>query len=368
MALSRLQRASIMVDERDSKQVDTEDRVFDLELLGDLAHYAVFANAAYGWKGGLALSGRLHLGDMNTLIARTGINEEDIVSAQWRSKTHRPAHFIVRDTAKKKLVLCIRGTLSAKDVLTDLCCTAENFSGTNDEKGFKNKFQSNYEARAHHGMLEGARGVAERAQETIAVELAANPDFQLVLVGHSLGGGTAAVLGTMWQGIFPNLSVYAYGCPCVGPIDANPTLNEAIISVVGEGDPFSNLSLGHLADISAAISQLCVDDVLRNEVLQRTKGGKLEDMSEEDLQWCYHKMERLRESMTAEKFYPPGKVLYMGGAGFGNGDVTLREVPTNKFRDLTLHPNMFDLWKHAPNHYESALRRFLNDINNEVID
>lgn len=33
----------------------------------------VFANVAYGWKGGMAISGRFRLGNIQTLIKRTGV-------------------------------------------------------------------------------------------------------------------------------------------------------------------------------------------------------------------------------------------------------------------------------------------------------
>ena len=98
------------------------------------------------------------------------------------------------------------------------------------------------------------------------------------------------------------------GCPCVGPIGACPTINRNIISVVGENDPFSCLSLGHLADLSAAISKICEDYELRNEILLRTQSYNDEDLHDEDLSWCHETMEALRsEVMNAEKLFPPGK-------------------------------------------------------------
>ena len=218
---------------------------YEKELLSDLAHYAVFANAAYGWKLGFALSGILHLGDMKALIKKTGVRKEDIVATRWHSRTYLPvsekrslpysdivqmgyfspenilkilftrctkAYFIVRDVKRKHIVLCI------------------NQQSFKEEEGGIDltKIRSKYRARAHQGMLEGARGVSKMTRKIIAAELASNPEYKLVIVGHSLGGGAAAVLGTMWQDTFPGLIVYSYGSPCVGPIDSNPTLNDSI--------------------------------------------------------------------------------------------------------------------------------------------
>jgi hypothetical protein len=70
--------------------------------------------------------------------------------------------------------LCITRTLSPKDLLTDLCCTAEEFathedevkeavgetSSIVDEDLFRSSFRTKNKASAHDGMLESARAVA----------------------------------------------------------------------------------------------------------------------------------------------------------------------------------------------------------------
>jgi len=213
-----------------------------------------------------------------------------------------------------------------------------------------------YSARAHLGMLKGARGVAKKARKLIASELSSNPHYDLIIVGHSLGGGTAAVLGTMWQDTFPGVLVYTYGCPCVGPLDTQPTINKSIISVVGEGDPFSCLSLGHLADISSALSELCEDHSLRNEILARTQSDVV-NMSNTDLKWSVEKLEVFQAAMTAEKFYPPGRIMHMRGDLFGNKNITLKETTQSTFQYLKLHPRMLDISRHIPHRYEGVLNR-----------
>ncbi len=297
------------------------------------------------------------------------------------------AYFLVRDVERKKIVLCIRGTLSPKDILTDLCCTAEDFMSHEEEKenndpnqsneyyddseNTRNEFKQTYRARAHQGMVNSARGVAKSTYEIIQAELVDNPDYNLVLVGHSLGGGVASILGTFWKDTFPGLMVYAYGCPCVAPLNSYPTIDESIISIVGEGDPFSCLSLGHLADVSFALSKLCQDTNRRDEILNITKEMNIEEMNEEDVYWCKDTLESLSiqhhqnpETINAEKFYPPGRVLHMKGNLFGSIDeVTLTEVqPDDLFRHLKLHPRMFDLSLHIPHRYEVLLARIWSKV------
>lgn len=337
------------------------------ELIADLAHYSRFAHAAYGWKFAL-LSGKIHFGDTSMLLRKTGLKRRHLIATNWRSKTHLPAYFLARDIKRRKIVLCIRGTLSPKDVLTDLCCTAEDFMSHEEEialnmtssessRGFRKLYRTR--ARAHEGMLKSARGVANATHGLISSELASNPDYDLIIVGHSLGGGVAAVLGTFWRDTFPGLKVYGYGSPCVGPIDSHPTISNSIVSVVGESDPFSCLSLGHLADASTMLSKFCEDKILRETILNNTRSD-VEELDESELKWCLKTMNNLAKDLKAEKFYPPGRVLQMKGSYFGpvTDDVTLTEVSQeNAFRDLRFHPRMFDLSLHVPHRYEVLLAR-----------
>ena len=112
LALSRLQRASstyarsqgkdrktdilskvdedanVISSESNSRQKQN-DLTKEVGSLSEIAHYAVFAHAAYGWKMGL-LSGELHMGDLQALMGKTGIDDRHVISTNWKSKTHLP--------------------------------------------------------------------------------------------------------------------------------------------------------------------------------------------------------------------------------------------------------------------------------------
>lgn len=105
LALSRLQKASQYYAE-EHQLVAKEFN--DPELLEKLARYAVFAKAAYGWKMDLAMRGRLHLGDSQALLKETGINEEDVIVARWKARTHRPV-----SVDCKKLLCILLSSLNA---------------------------------------------------------------------------------------------------------------------------------------------------------------------------------------------------------------------------------------------------------------
>ena len=72
---------------------DSDEEVEE-ELLCNLAHYATFANAAYGWKIGL-LSGKLHLSNLAALTRKTGIHRHNVIATNWSAKTHLPVRKIL---------------------------------------------------------------------------------------------------------------------------------------------------------------------------------------------------------------------------------------------------------------------------------
>jgi hypothetical protein len=165
------------------------------------------------------------------------------------------------------------------------------------------------------------------------------------------------VLGTLWEDTFPNIVVYAYGAACVMPDRGQEESGITIVSVMSEGDPFSCLSLGHVADVSIALAQLCENPELRTTILMRTDGS-IPAMEERDLRWCSSTMQEMRESMVGEKLYPPGKLVFLR-RGEGRRDCHAQEVPAGFFRDLVIGPRMFDLSRHVPRMYEARLRESL---------
>ena len=268
-------------------------------------------------------------------------NVSSIRYVYLNSKYIYKAFYIARNRRWKTIVLSIRGTWSAHDLLTDLCCTSEEYFAASRRHG------------AHNGMLAAARGVKTMAEEIIAKELKENPDYTLVLVGHSLGGSVAAILGQMWVTMFRGIKVYAYGPACVAPMgDMN---KNCIVSVILEGDPFSSLSLGHVADTTCAVAHLCETDDLRTTVLTITD-GPIKDMDMEDLRWCHERMKEIRKQMTGEKLYPPGRLLFLSDPVDRKGSPEIWEVPATVFEELKIRPLMFDLSRHVPRVYQRRLR------------
>jgi len=193
---SEASSASLSSSSSSSYSLSSCPLVDDADFIEDLAYYAVFADAAYGWKMDLVMRRRLSLrGDLHSVLRTTKIPEDDVVDCKWESRAHRPAYFIVRDRRKKSIVLCIRGTWSPHDFLTDMCFTADEYeipspdgrSHSHRHHGRRRRHRRRWgkrTIRAHHGMLEAARLVQQDVEDILIEEMEANPDYALVLVGH----------------------------------------------------------------------------------------------------------------------------------------------------------------------------------------
>ena len=215
-------------------------------------------------------------------------------------------------------------------------------------------------------MLAAARSVKALAEESVRRELERNPQYSLLLVGHSLGGSVAAILGELWSDTFRDLRVYCYGPACVAPM--NDMDRKRVISVLLDGDPFSSLSLGHVADVSKALALLCDDDEFRTAVLTVTD-GPLDTLDSEHLRWCNEKMEGIRVHMSAAKLYPPGRLLFLSlhnDRSGRKGIPQIREITPSVYAELKISARMFDLSRHVPRVYHRRLKNVIRHFSREL--
>ena len=339
----------------------------ELEILASgITRYATFASAAYGWKASLAFSRRIHKSDLATVLHKTGLNSSDIIYHTFSdgAQTTKPVFYVALDRERRNVVLCVRGTLSGRDVLTDLCCEGEEFepipaststSATSRTKGWlSRKKKRGKTLEAHQGILNSARKVSDLALPIIQEQLCQNPGYSLVVCGHSLGAGTACVLGGLWGDLFPNpkkFKVYAYGTPCISPESHCEDKGwGSVVNVINKGDPFASLSLGHIADATQGIKRLCDEPLKCQGVFSRLADD--EDLNDLDKSWCQGLLTDIREGMNSSKLCPPGQIFEMDSSYTTTSQCKLRRVHYSKYRELKFQRRMLDLRRHIPNVYE----------------
>lgn len=246
----------------------------DLDVeLENAAHYMQFAVAAYGWPmfvfsnpltGACKLSGDCcrsrspeydivggdHLGcHFTSMLYTTGLQYRDFIYISFHNKIYEIPFFVALDHKKEAVLVAVRGTLSLRDALTDLSADCENLliEGVSGpcyaHKGIVQAANYIYRKLINDGILNQAFTIA--------------PEYKLVITGHSLGAGTAAVLSVLLRSAFPGLKCYAFSPP--GGLLSKPLADyskEFIVSVVVGKDLVPRLSIPNMEDLKRRILRM----------------------------------------------------------------------------------------------------------------
>ncbi|XP_056433318.1 diacylglycerol lipase-beta-like [Gadus chalcogrammus] len=246
----------------------------ELEVeLGQAAHCMQFAAAAYGWPmyiysnpltGPCKLSGDCcrsqaaeydivggdHLGcHFSSVLLSTGLGYRDFIYVSFHNQIYEIPFFVALDHKREAILVAVRGTLSLKDVLTDLSADCENLpvdgvSGT---------------CYAHKGMSQAARYIYRKLVNDgiLNQAFAIAPEYKLVITGHSLGGGTASLLAVLLRHSFPNLQCYAFSPP--GGLLSKALADyskDFVVSVVLGKDLVPRLSIPNMEDLKRRILKM----------------------------------------------------------------------------------------------------------------
>uniref|UniRef100_A0A182QMX0 sn-1-specific diacylglycerol lipase n=1 Tax=Anopheles farauti TaxID=69004 RepID=A0A182QMX0_9DIPT len=138
------------------------------------------------------------------------LGEVEVIYATYHVDIAETPFFVAIDYNYNKIVISIRGTLSMKDVLTDLNAEGEPLPLNPPREDWL----------GHKGMVQAAIYIKQKLEEENLIQRAQkhNPargtqGFGLILVGHSLGAGTAAILAILMKQEYEVLHCYSYSPP-----------------------------------------------------------------------------------------------------------------------------------------------------------
>lgn len=188
------------------------------------------------------------------------------------------AYFLVVLHDQRSIVIAVRGTETPEDLITDGLCrecalTMEDLDGLiNSEHvrpSVRQRVISSFPHYGHAGIVESARelfmqidghpgGKDDSPSEvsgflsSLLGEGCECHGYQVRIVGHSLGGAVATLLGLRLYRRYPNLHVYAYGSlPCVDLALAE-ACSDFVTNIVYNDEFSSRLSVNSILRLRAA--------------------------------------------------------------------------------------------------------------------
>ncbi|EHB02069.1 Sn1-specific diacylglycerol lipase alpha [Heterocephalus glaber] len=228
---------------RNTKYLDLKNS-HEMQRYKEVCYYMLFALAAYGWPmylmrkpacglcqlarscscclcptrprfaPGVTIEEDNCCGCNAIAIRRHFLDENmtavDIVYTSCHDAVYETPFYVAVDHDKKKVVISIRGTLSPKDALTDLTGDAERLP----VEGHHGTWLG------HKGMVLSAEYIKKKLEQEMVLSQAFGRDlgrgtkhYGLIVVGHSLGAGTAAILSFLLRPQYPTLKCFAYSPP-----------------------------------------------------------------------------------------------------------------------------------------------------------
>ncbi|XP_005104352.1 diacylglycerol lipase-beta isoform X2 [Aplysia californica] len=176
----------------------------------------------------------------------SGIAEEDIVYVTFHNKFKQIPFYVVLDREKNAVVVSIRGTLSLQDALTDIWAVGAPLDIPGVEESF-----------CHSAMLDCAKYIESELKSLKLLDTAFSylqQGASLVVTGHSLGAGVAALLAVLLRQEYPNLMCFSYSPPggLMSPKASKYALDFVCSVVVGK-DLVPRLGMSTLADLKVKI-------------------------------------------------------------------------------------------------------------------
>ncbi|KAK3242792.1 hypothetical protein CYMTET_47537 [Cymbomonas tetramitiformis] len=209
-------------------------------------------------------------------LRTSGLHNRHVLLLDLQPGALRPAFAVVLDERTRSILILVRGTYSSADRLTVLAGRSmqltltlpvpDNPASTATVKG-----------HVHAGMVAAARWLLDHTEGILEAAAVARPDWNLMCVGHSLGGGTAALLAMLLRakactaaptgapmGPLSRPTATAFAAPCcmTGPLGRAAA--PFVTSVIHADDLVPTLS-AHSLDLIREDVFKRADDAIRTE-------------------------------------------------------------------------------------------------------
>ncbi|KAL3528573.1 hypothetical protein ACH5RR_007895 [Cinchona calisaya] len=200
-------------------------------------------------------------------LEEIGYSLENVLLQEPKAGILKPAFTVLVDQNSKTFLLLIRGTHSIKDTLTAATGAVVPFHHSVVHEGGVSNLVLGY---AHCGMVAAARWIAKLATPCLIKALDNYPDYKLKIVGHSLGGGTAALLTYILreQKELSTATCVAFAPAACMTWELAESGTDFITSVINGADLVPTFSTASVDDLRAEVTASAWLNDLRNQIEQ----------------------------------------------------------------------------------------------------
>jgi len=181
------------------------------------------------------------------MVRITEVKKEDILICVVTSKFLEPSFAVVLDHKMQNIIVTIRGTGNVEDCFTDIDAESVPF----------------HAGLAHRGMLCCAQFLDRRLRRIVRNLSRKHSEYNIVITGHSLGGGAATLLAIIWHHdrmFGSRVRGVAFAAAACVSKELSRSCTEFVTSVIYADDLVSRLSLGALENIRHILVAMCSED------------------------------------------------------------------------------------------------------------
>ena len=224
----------------------------------DIRHYMRYAEAGYGENAVKAARYRktgksdlrIGFGLSTTRISEyLGIPKDDLVvmNVSYKSDVKQLRYFIALDRSRRAIVLAVSGTYSCREMLLDA-------------NGYAKRF---LDGGAHAAIAFSSQRLWDGVKPKIMELMDEHKDYELVVTGHSLGGGASCLLNLILHNDEDmkdrNFRVFAFASPPVVTwdlLEASKGRRETCINIIDQYDVVPFMSGDSVRHHIAAIAEI----------------------------------------------------------------------------------------------------------------
>uniref|UniRef100_A0A5B7B4S6 Putative Sn1-specific diacylglycerol lipase alpha n=1 Tax=Davidia involucrata TaxID=16924 RepID=A0A5B7B4S6_DAVIN len=202
-------------------------------------------------------------------LESAGYSQADVLLQKPKAALLKPAFTILCDKNSRCFLLLIRGTHSIKDTLTAATGAVVPFHHSVLHDGGISNLVLGY---AHCGMVAAARWIAKLSTPSLLKALGEYPDYKVKIVGHSLGGGTAAILTYILreQKEFSSSTCVTFAPAACMTWDLAESGKHFIMTIINGSDLVPTFSTASIDDLRSEVTASSWLNDLRDQV-ERTR-------------------------------------------------------------------------------------------------